>query len=349
MAHPDDMICMKRCVDLARKAEGNTSPNPMVGAVVAHNGRIIGEGYHLKAGTPHAEVNAINSVADKSLMPESTLYVSLEPCAHHGRTPPCTDLIIRSGIRRVIVGTIDTSLKVAGQGIAKLKEAGIEVITGVAEEECRRTNRRFFTWHEKGRPYVILKWARSADGYIDLVRRPDDPVGPHWITGKAERILVHRWRAAEDAILAGGATIRADNPLLNVRYWRGKNPIKVIISRSGKIDPAAKVFTGPSETILFTCNRKLILPEVRIIQIGCGNDFVSETLNVLHEMDVQSVLVEGGAFIIASFLASGLWDEARRFTGTSIFGGGVPDPFPAMKPDRMVRFSSSILDIAFNQ
>jgi diaminohydroxyphosphoribosylaminopyrimidine deaminase/5-amino-6-(5-phosphoribosylamino)uracil reductase len=245
------------------------------------------------------------------------------------------------------VGTVDTSPEVSGKGIAKLKEAGIEVIAGVAEEECRQVNRRFFTWHEKGRPYVILKWARSADGYIDLVRQPDDPPGPHWITGKAERILVHRWRAAEDAIVAGGATIRADNPMLNVRYWRGKNPLKIIISRSGKIDPAANVFKGPSETILFTCNRKLKMPEVRIIQIGCSNDFVSETLNNLHEMGVQSVLVEGGAFILASFLGSGLWDEARRFTGTSLFSGGVPDPFPAMKPDRTVRFASSTLDIAF--
>jgi diaminohydroxyphosphoribosylaminopyrimidine deaminase/5-amino-6-(5-phosphoribosylamino)uracil reductase len=345
MGQPEDMIYMRRCLDLARKAEGHTSPNPMVGAVVVHNDTIIGEGYHLQAGTPHAEVHALNAVTDKTLLPRSTLYVSLEPCSHQGRTPPCADLIIRSGIKRVVVGTSDTSPKVAGKGIARMKEAGIEVTTGVEEEGCRMINKRFFTWHEKNRPYVILKWARSADGYIDITRTPGDAAGAHWITGKAERILVHRWRAAEDAILAGGATIRSDNPSLDVRLWRGKNPLRVIVSRSGDIDSDAKVLKGPAETILFTCNRKLNIPGIRIIQIDYSNDFISDILKKLHEMGVQSVFVEGGAFILRSFFISGQWDEARRFTGVMNFGDGVPDPLSSFRPEHTYRFEKSTLDI----
>lgn len=349
MTETDDRMYMRRCLELAGWAEGNTSPNPVVGAVVVHDGLIIGEGFHLKAGTPHAEVHALNSVGDWSLLPQSTMYVSLEPCSHHGRTPPCADLIISSGVRKVVVGTVDTSTKVAGKGIEKMRNAGIEVVTGVEEEACRRINKRFFTWHEKKRPYVILKWARSADGYIDLARKPGEPAEPHWITGKTERILVHKWRAAEDAILAGGGTVRADNPQLNARYWRGKDPVKVIISRSGNIDQHAKVLVGPAEPILFTCNRKLNMPGARIIKIDYKDDFTGDILNILHEMGVQSVFVEGGAFIISSFLGSGLWDEARRFTGTVSFGGGVPDPFPCMIPESAFRFAGSTLEIAYNR
>jgi diaminohydroxyphosphoribosylaminopyrimidine deaminase/5-amino-6-(5-phosphoribosylamino)uracil reductase len=349
MTETDGRMYMRRCLELAGRAEGNTSPNPMVGAVVVHDGTIIGEGYHLKAGTPHAEVHALNSVRDRKLLPQSTLYVSLEPCSHHGRTPPCADLIISSGIRKVVVGTVDTSPKVAGKGIEKMRDAGIEVITGVEEEACRFINKRFFTWHERKRPYVILKWARSTDGYIDLARKPGDPAETHWITGKTERILVHKWRAAEDAILAGGGTVRADNPQLNVRYWRGKDPVRVIISRSGNIDPHANVLDGRAEPILFTCNRKLNMPGARIIEIDYKDDFTGDILNILHDMGVQSVFVEGGAFIISSFLGSGLWDEARRFTGTDAFGGGVPDPFPSMIPESTFRFAGSTLEIAYNR
>lgn len=348
MAETDDRMYMRRCLELAGRAEGNTSPNPMVGAVVVHDGKIIGEGYHLKAGTAHAEVHVLNAVTDRSLLPQSVLYVSLEPCSHHGRTPPCADLIIESGIRKVIVGTTDTSTKVAGKGIAKMREAGINVITGVEEKECRAINKRFFTWHEKKRPYVILKWARSSDGFIDLLRKPGDPAETHWITGMTERILVHKWRAAEDAVLAGGGTVRADDPQLNVRYWRGKDPLRVIISRSGNIDPHSKVLCGTQGAILFTCNRKLNMPGARIIKIDYKDDFTGDILNILHEMGVQSVFVEGGAFIISSFLGSGLWDEARCFTGAVSFGGGVPDPFPAMIPDTTFRFAGSTLEMTFN-
>jgi diaminohydroxyphosphoribosylaminopyrimidine deaminase/5-amino-6-(5-phosphoribosylamino)uracil reductase len=348
MTHPDDLFYMRRCLDLAVRAEGNTSPNPLVGSVIVHNGRITGEGYHLRAGTPHAEVHAINSVADKSLLPHSTLYASLEPCSHHGRTPPCTDMIIRSGIKRVVVGTTDTSPKVAGAGIRKMKEAGIEVVTDVAGDECRWVNRRFFTWHEKHRPWVILKWARSADGYIDFNRMPGDAAEPHWITGMTERVLVHRWRAAEDAILAGGGTVRADNPALDVRLWRGKNPVKIIISRSGALDPGSKIFSGTADVILFTRNRDVSFPNARMVYLNEDQDFIGEVLSRLHEMGVQSLFVEGGAFIIKSFINSGLWDEARRFTGKKNFGGGIPDPFTTFIAGRSYHFENSMLETALN-
>ena len=345
MEYPDDLAYMRRCLALARCAEGNTSPNPMVGAVIVHDGKIIGEGYHLGAGTPHAEVHAINAVKDRDLLSQATMYVSLEPCSHHGRTPPCADLIIRSGIRRVVVGTIDTSDKVSGRGVARLRDAGIEVITDIAGEECREINRRFFTWHERQRPYVILKWARSADGFLDLVRSPGEPAEPHWITGLTERILVHRWRAAEDAIMAGGGTVRTDNPSLDVRLWSGKNPLRVIVSRSGDINPGSKVLDGKAETVMFTCNDNLSLPGVKTVRITDEENFIREILATLHSMEVQSLIVEGGAFILESFLKTGLWDEARRFTGAVSFGSGVPDPFPEFRPEKTVRFEKSILEI----
>ncbi|MCU0377228.1 MAG: bifunctional diaminohydroxyphosphoribosylaminopyrimidine deaminase/5-amino-6-(5-phosphoribosylamino)uracil reductase RibD [Bacteroidales bacterium] len=346
MTNPDDLFYMRRCLDLAVRAEGNTSPNPLVGSVIVHDGRITGEGYHLRAGTPHAEVHAINSVADKTLLPSSTLYASLEPCSHQGRTPPCTDLIIKSGIKRVVIGTMDTSLKVAGRGIEKMSAAGIEVITGIAEDECRRVNRRFFTWHEKHRPYVILKWARSADGYIDFNRSPGDAAEPHWITGMTERVLVHRWRAAEDAILAGGGTVRADNPSLDVRLWKGKNPVKIIISRSGALDRASKIFNGTADVILFTRNRDVTFQNTRVIYLKEDQDFIGEVLANLHQMGIQSLFVEGGGFIIKSFITSGLWDEAWRFTGKKKFGGGVADPFTSFNACRSYHFEHSILEKA---
>jgi diaminohydroxyphosphoribosylaminopyrimidine deaminase/5-amino-6-(5-phosphoribosylamino)uracil reductase len=348
MVHPDDLIYMRRCLELAGRAEGCTSPNPMVGAVVVHNGVIIGEGFHLMAGTPHAEVHALNAVKDKTLLPSSTIYASLEPCSHHGRTPPCADLIISSGIRRVVVGTTDTSLKVAGRGIARLREAGIEVLAGVLEEECRHINRRFFSWHERQRPYVVLKWARSADGFIDLERKKGDAAEPHWITGNTERILVHRWRAAEDAILAGGGTVRTDNPSLDVRLWKGKNPLRVIVSRSGSMDPGSKVFDGAVDTILFTCNEKVSLPGVKVVKLAGNQYFIEELLRALHGMGVQSLFVEGGAFIMNHFIEPGLWDEARRFTGRMKFGGGVPDPFPGFIPEKSVKFEKSILEFMYH-
>lgn len=348
MTQPGDLTWMERALQLAVMAEGLTSPNPMVGAVVVHDGRIIGEGYHLQAGTPHAEVHAIRSVKERHLLTSSTLYVTLEPCSHHGKTPPCTDLIIRTGIPRVVIGTTDTNPMVAGRGIALLRQAGTDVVTGVMEKECRWLNRRFFTWHEKKRPYVILKWARSADGFIDLIRKPGDAVEPNWITGMAERVLVHRWRATEDAILAGGGTVRADNPSLNVRLWSGKNPVRIIVTRSGDLNPGSAVFDGLSKTLICTCNRSLKIPGATIRHLTGSGHFTEEVLALLYAEGVQSLFVEGGAFIIRSFTVSGLWDEARRFTGQMRFTKGVPDPFPDFTPAESLNFEKSILEFAYH-
>jgi len=348
MAQSEDSLYMNRCLELAGRAEGYTSPNPMVGAVVVYNGKIIGEGFHLRAGEPHAEVNAINSVTDRSLLPYSTLYVNLEPCSHYGRTPPCADLIISCGIPRVVIGATDTSPKVAGRGIEKMSHAGVEVITGIEEVKCRELNKRFFTWNEGKRPYVILKWARSADGFIDFVRKGGDTAGPHWITGMAERVLVHRWRAAEGAILAGGATVRLDNPALDVRYWKGRNPVRIIVSRSGEIDRKAKIFSPTAEVILFTRTPGVTFPGVKVIVIKDGDDTVTAVLNALFDLGIQSLFVEGGSRIIKAFVASGKWDEARRFTGKENFGAGIADPFPDMEPRISWHFGSSILEVAYN-
>jgi diaminohydroxyphosphoribosylaminopyrimidine deaminase/5-amino-6-(5-phosphoribosylamino)uracil reductase len=250
-------IFMKRCLEIASKAEGETYPNPLVGSVIVHEGKIIGEGYHIRAGEKHAEITAIDSVSDKSLLKDSTLYVNLEPCSHYGKTPPCADALISYGIPRVVIGTIDTSDKVSGGGIRLLQNAGCEVITGVLEKECRRINRRFFTFNEKKRPYITLKWAQSADGYLDKVREKDKNNGINWITGKPERILVHKWRATEEAILAGAGTVRTDNPILNVREWPGRQPVKLILSGSGTIDNNSSVFKSvgtKGQVVVFTYN-----------------------------------------------------------------------------------------------
>jgi len=254
MRETDDNKFMGRCLELASKAEGLTYPNPMVGSVIVNEGRIVGEGFHLKAGGPHAEVNAINSVSDKAKLKYSTLYVNLEPCAHFGKTPPCADFIITHSIPRVVIGTTDTSDKVSGEGINKLKNAGCEVKTGVAEEECRRLNRRFFTFHEKKRPYITLKWAQSADCFLDILRSEDHNKGPIWITGKPERVLVHKWRASEQAILVGGGTVRVDDPKLNVREWTGPQPIKLILSSSGSINKEIAANRTNGTVIVFTHN-----------------------------------------------------------------------------------------------
>ncbi|MDX9929723.1 MAG: bifunctional diaminohydroxyphosphoribosylaminopyrimidine deaminase/5-amino-6-(5-phosphoribosylamino)uracil reductase RibD [Bacteroidales bacterium] len=345
----DDRLYMRRCLELAVKALGNTYPNPVVGAVIVCRGRIIGEGYHLRAGEAHAETMAIESVRGKHLLKESTLYVSLEPCSHHGRTPPCAERIIAEGIPRVVVGTTDTSSKVSGRGIQMLREAGCEVVTPILEEEARHLNRRFFTFHEKNRPYVILKWAMSADGFMDIERPEGSPVGPYWITGMTERTLVHRWRASEQVILAGGETIRKDNPLLNVRYWTGNSPVKAIISRSGTMSSDSAIFSG-AEVILFTEGRNLSLPGTRIVPIDfTGNDVAGKVLEYLFSCGYQSVLIEGGRRTHEMFLRRGLWDEARIFTGKMSWGKGLPAPHVSGTVIDSMSFRSATLRTFINE
>jgi len=345
----DDIKFMRRCLDLAVNAEGNTYPNPLVGSVIVYNGMIIGEGYHLKAGGPHAEKIAIDSVIRKDLLHFSTLYVNLEPCSHFGKTPPCSDLIIGSGIKRIVTGTTDTSGKVNGKGISMLRDAGCEVINGILEDECRRVNRRFFTYHEKKRPYIILKWAESSDGYLDIDRDRFSGRRPTWITGKSERVLVHRWRAAEQSILVGAGTIRADNPLLNVREWTGKDPVKLILSSSGCLDKNSLIFSSGGEVIVFTHVQEIWQEfPARIILLDRNISSAIQILNFLYESEIQSLFIEGGAEVLKLFINEGLWDEARIFHGRSAFGGGVKAPELKGRLCSGNEFAESILEVISN-
>lgn len=339
---------IRRCLELAKNAEGATYPNPIVGAVVVSDGKIIGEGFHRKAGGPHAEVFAINSVKDKSLLKKSTIYVSLEPCSHFGKTPPCADLIIDSGIPNVVVGTIDSNSKVAGKGIMKLKDAGCHVIVGVLDDECRWINRRFITFHEKKRPYIILKWAQSADGFIDIDPLAQNNRGSYWISGLPERVLVHKWRATEQAILVGGRTVRVDNPSLDVRYWSGRNPLRLVLSKTGNISGDASIFSTNGQTILFSevnksfnnCVTKLLNKE---------EETTTQIMNYLYETKIQSVIVEGGAETLGHFITSGLWDEARIFTGKESFQRGVKAPDISGREVYTQKFEKSTLRILCNK
>jgi diaminohydroxyphosphoribosylaminopyrimidine deaminase/5-amino-6-(5-phosphoribosylamino)uracil reductase len=346
MVEGNDIKYMRRCLELAVKAEGLTYPNPMVGSVIVHDGKIIGEGYHIKAGGPHAEVNAINSVSDKSLLRSSTLYVNLEPCSHYGKTPPCSSLIISHGIPEVVVGTTDTSDKVAGKGLEMLRSAGCNVRVGILDEECRFLNRRFFSTVENKRPYIILKWAQSADGYIDRIRKPGPGSKPVWITGNPEKVLVHKWRSCEQAILAGAGTIRADDPLLNVREWTGNQPLKVVLSRSGSVGQNS-AFSKPDGTfVVLTCNDNCDLPEGVKILLDNTRSSAEQIADYLYSRGIQSLFVEGGAEVLNHFINEGLWDEARIFTGRSVFGAGVIAPdLKGMKIFEKIRYGKSVLDI----
>lgn len=343
----DDIKFMKRCLELAFKAEGATYPNPMVGSVIVNSGRIIGEGYHLKAGGPHAEVAAVMSVKDKGLLRSSTLYVNLEPCAHFGRTPPCADMIIAEGIPRVFIGSVDTSDKVSGRGIERLRNAGCEVVTGIMEDECRRLNRRFFTFNEKKRPYITLKWAESSDGFIDKARE-EGCVGPTWISGKSERILVHRWRASEQAILAGAGTIRTDNPRLNVREWPGNDPLVIILSGSGDLDSGFEALKRPG-VLLFTKNKNKGLQGAEQVIIDSDQPAAKLVCDYLFNRGIQSLFIEGGAMVLDHFISSGYWDEARIFRGKESFYAGVRAPAISGIRFSETEFGKSTLEILLRQ
>lgn len=322
MAENVDEKFMRRCIGLACSAEGMTYPNPLVGALIVHEGKIIGEGFHLKAGLPHAEVNAINSVKDKEKLKESTLYVNLEPCSHFGKTPPCADFIISCKIPRVVIGTTDTTAKVAGKGISRMREAGLEVVTGVLEKDCRFLNRRFFTFNEKGRPWIIFKWARSADGFMDIDRNSTDSSRPTWISGKPERVVVHKWRAAEQSVLVGAGTVRYDHPMLNVREWEGANPIAIVLSSSGNVS----LQSIKGKVLVFTHNEAARIPGVELVRLRPDEPSCLQITSFLFNAGIQSLIIEGGASILKHFISFNLWDEARIFTGKFPFFNGVPSP-----------------------
>lgn len=306
MQTPEDEMFMRRCVQLAALGLGKVQPNPMVGAVIVHQNRIIGEGYHHQYGQPHAEVNAIASVRDISLLKESTLYVSLEPCSHFGKQPPCADAIIQWGIPKVVVGTTDPHDKVNGNGIKKLKDAGVEVVEHVCEEECRELNKRFFTYHQQCRPYIILKWAQTADGYMDIDRSNAAEHKSYWITNPALKVVVHKWRSEEDAILVGYNTVLNDKPQLTTRLYPGKNPKRFVLSRTE--EEVSEGYYSPLPMDL------------------------SEAMGKLYEQKVQSVIVEGGRKTLDRFLEVGLWDEARILVGAQQWGKGTKAPQIPMPP-----------------
>lgn len=294
---------IKRCIELAKKAAGNTFPNPLVGSVVVHNGKIIGEGYHKKAGEPHAEINAINSVKDHSLLPESTIYVSLEPCSHFGKTPPCALKIKEIGFKKVVVGTLDPHEKVNGKGRHILEEAGIEVISGILENECRQLNKRFFTFHEKKRPFIILKWAQSADGFMDKIFKPTS------ISNTLVNQFVHQLRADEHAILVGTQTAFIDNPSLTVRNVTGTNPTRILIDFDLKVPTDLKIFNDEAPTLVFNSIRNDESTHVKFIKIEKEN-FLQNLMTKLYERQIQSVIIEGGRYTLQNFIDANLWDEA---------------------------------------
>lgn len=316
---------IKRCIELAKNGLGTTYPNPMVGSVIVYNDEIIGEGWHRKSGEAHAEVNAINSVKNKSLLSKSTIYVSLEPCSHFGKTPPCCDLIIKNKIPNVVVGTIDSFAKVSGNGIKKLIESGKNVIVGVLENDCIELNKRFFTFHEQKRPYIILKWAETQDRFIAPVSK--DKKEPVWITNEISRQLVHKWRSEEQAILIGTQTVLDDNPKLNVRDWTGNNPTRIVLDRIGKISDKHNLKDKKVKTIVITEQENLPSSN-NLIYENCifDNNLVHSICEILCKNEILSVIIEGGRQTIQSFIDANLWDEARIFKGQISFGEGTKSP-----------------------
>lgn len=317
---------MHRCIDLARSGLGNTAPNPLVGSVIVHNGLIIGEGFHEAYGGPHAEVNAVNSVENKELLKQSVLYVNLEPCSHTGKTSPCADMIVRHGIPEVAVGTTDPNPLVAGRGIQRLQNAGVKVTTGILESKCIDLNKRFITYHSKKRPFVILKWAQTCDGFIDVLRDGTELLQPTWISNEISRMMVHKWRSEEQSILIGTNTAAMDNPHLNVREWEGRSPIRMIIDRNLVLKPELNIFDNTSPTIIFNSIKNEELDNTRYVKLGHNGNFIKSIMDYLYETGIQSVFVEGGRMLLESLIKEKLWDEARVFEGLKRFGAGIPAP-----------------------
>lgn len=314
-------------MSIAKKGIGYSRPNPSVGAVIVWNNTIIGEGYTSSYGGNHAEVNAINSVKDKTLLKEATIYVTLEPCSHHGKTPPCADLIIKYQFKKVVIGCIDSNRLVAGKGVERLKKAGVDVLVGVLESECLYHHRRFFTVQEKQRPYIILKWAETKDGFIaPLSKEKQQPV---WISNQYSQQLVHQWRSQEHAIMVGTSTVIDDNPTLNVRSWSGQNPVRIVLDRSLRIPKTATIFDKSVQTIVITqvgakpqqYDKNLIFEEIYF-----SKNIAIQICEVLQKNKIQSVIIEGGLQTLQTFIDEDLWDEARVFVGDKEFKEGVPSP-----------------------
>jgi len=321
-----DAFYMQRCLHLAQRGIGHVAPNPMVGCVIVHNDVIIGEGYHMKFGEAHAEVNAINAVKNKELLKKATLYVNLEPCAHYGKTPPCVDLIIKYNIPIVVIACMDSTEKVAGKGIEKLKSHGCDVRTGILEAESRRLNKRFFTFHEKKRPYIILKWAQTKDGFIDRIREENAPIQPNWIMGEETRVIVHKWRTEENGIMIGTRTALNDNPSLTARDWPGKNPVRIVLDRQLKLSKSLSIFNTEAPCIIFNEVQNHEINHLKYIRIEFNETIINQVCLALYTEGIQSVIIEGGTTLLNSFLNDNLWDEARVFTGNVLYKQGLKAP-----------------------
>lgn len=310
---------------MAKNGLGTTYPNPLVGCVIVYENKIIGEGWHKKSGEAHAEVIAIESVQNKKLLSSSTLYVSLEPCSHFGKTPPCADLILKYKIPNVVIGTIDPNSKVAGKGIQKLKDSGVNVTFGILENDCNELNKRFFTFHRKSRPFIILKWAESSDGFISPKNRFEEK--PVWISNEHSRQLVHKWRSEEQAILVGTQTIIDDNPSLTVRDWTGENRIRVIIDKENNVDSSKNVFDNQAKTIVFSSKEVNSNSEtIQNIKIDFDINSTQTIVEKLYENNIQSIIIEGGSKTIQSFIDANIWDEARVFIGEIKLHDGTKAP-----------------------
>jgi diaminohydroxyphosphoribosylaminopyrimidine deaminase/5-amino-6-(5-phosphoribosylamino)uracil reductase len=321
-----DELYMRRALDIAINGMGEVSPNPLVGSVIVVNDHIIAEGWHEKYGGPHAEVNAIRQVINPEILREATVYVSLEPCAHHGKTPPCADLLIAMNVEKVVIAIRDPNPQVAGQGIERLKAAGIDVLENVLEEEARAMNIRFFTSMEKKRPFILLKWAQTKDGFI---ARED--YSSKWISSDASRALVHKWRSEESSILIGPDTALYDNPSLTVREWKGKDPVRIVLDRFGRLPGSLNVFTDGGSTWYYSTLPDKKKRTGRHIQLPEEN-FLHSVMDDLYQNGIQSVMVEGGATILKNLIDANLWDEARIFVSDKTFVKGIKAPgIPAGK------------------
>jgi diaminohydroxyphosphoribosylaminopyrimidine deaminase/5-amino-6-(5-phosphoribosylamino)uracil reductase len=338
-----DPIFMHRCLELAAKAFGNVAPNPMVGSVIVHQNAVIGEGYHEKYGAPHAEVNAINSVEDKTLLNDSTLYVSLEPCSHFGKTPPCVDLILQHKIPRVVIASTDPNPLVSGNGIKRLSIAGVEVAIGLLKDEADFLNRRFNVFHKHKRPYVLLKWAQSADGFIAL-----STAEQFWFTNDESKKLTHKWRTEEQAILVGKNTVMVDDCELTSRLWKGKNPTRMVIDKNLELNSAKKIFDTAAETVVFNAVKNDSNETNHFVKLDFSKSIIPQIFDYCYTVGFQSIIIEGGAFTLQQFLDTNQWDEARIFSTEHILSDGKRAPIISGKIHSTTRIGTDELTIYMN-
>jgi len=335
-------IYIKRCIELAKKALGNTYPNPLVGSVIVHNGKIIGEGYHQKAGENHAEINAVNSVEDKILIPESTIYVSLEPCAHFGKTPPCALKIVELGFKKVVIGAMDSHDKVNGKGKKIIQDAGIEVVSGILEKECIDLNKRFFTYHEKKRPFIVLKWAQSENGFMDKDFKPTQ------ISNSLTKQFVHELRNNEHSILIGTMTALRDNPSLTTREITGRNPVRILIDIDLKVPSDYKIYNDEAETLVFNSIKNADEGNIRFIKTEREN-FIEKLIKKLYELQIQSIIVEGGGLVLQQFIDANLWDKTIVIKNENLtIENGTKAPKFQHKPFEIKKFRDNVIEFHKN-